>query len=93
MVVLHHMKTIGGIPNGSLSSSILAQAITEANKEVQKATVGMASSAYNKYISTLHAEVVSIPVSMLHDKCFNFVSVLKRKKLNNALCCCWLHPY
>jgi len=44
MALLRYMKLIGGLPDptGSLNSSILIQAIVEANKEVQKAVNGTA---------------------------------------------------
>ena len=62
MALLRYMKPVGGLPDprGSLSSSIPAQVIAEANKEVQKVTGSVDGSKcgpYKRYSSTLHAEI------------------------------------
>jgi len=55
-----HEKPFGGLLNlrGSLSSSIPAQVIAEANKEVQKVNGSVEGSGrYKQYSSTLHAKI------------------------------------
>ena len=59
MALLRYMKPVGGLPDprGSLSSSIPAQVIAEANKEVQKVMDGSKRGPYKRYSSTLRAEI------------------------------------
>ena len=62
MSLLHYLKPVGGLPDPrrSLSSSIPAQVIAEANKEVQKVAGSMDGhkcGPYTQYSSTLYAEI------------------------------------
>ncbi len=76
------MKPVCGLldPRGSLTSSIPAQAIAEANKEVQKATWSVAGGKrgpYKRYSSTLHSKLASMPVSMVqHEEADKWVRLM-----------------
>ena len=64
MALLRYLKRVDGLqdPKGPLTSSISAQAIAEANKEVQKAmgqnsVTGKKRGSYKKYTATQRSEI------------------------------------
>ena len=64
MALLRYLKRVDGLPDpkGPLTSSISAQAIAEANKEVQKAmgqnsVTGKKRGSYKKYTATQRSEI------------------------------------
>ncbi len=61
MALLRYLRPVDGLPDprGSLSSSIPTQAITEVNKEVQKAICEARGrrGAYQKYSPTVHSDI------------------------------------